>query len=158
MAQGLNNVCCPLGRKPYPLKPWVVQPENGRRMRKIGSIAASTVTVGTLTPVLQFNTPIGYDGVIDTIVCGLMAAGGTGFVEGSGVVVWRLAANQRFLEDMGNVLFSLGSLAIPIPTPGSGLRIYSGNQITFYVDITAGGVITPTATIVCGVFGWEYSR
>lgn len=164
MAQGLDTVCCPKGRKPYPLKPWVVQPENGRRFRKISSIsAAQSATLpydGTNVPVLQFNTPIGYDGVIDTIICGLMANGSTGFVEGSGVVTWRLSADRRYLEDVGALTFSQGSLAIPVPTPGSGLRIYSGNQITFAVSISAGGVgvINPAAVIVCGTFGWEYSR
>ena len=162
MEAGLDTVCCPKGRKPYPLRPWVVQPENGRRFRKIGSFAVAGATYDgtTQSVVLQYNVPIGYDAVIDTVVCNINANGATGFTEGSGQLTWVLFANLRHLEDMGDVEFSLGSLITPIPTPGSGLRVYSGNQITFSVifSVAAAGVINPAATIVCATYGWEYSR
>lgn len=141
--------------------PWITMPLAGRRFREIGSFAvAGAVYDGvTISNVLSFLVPVGYDGVIDTVICGI-AGPNTGFIEGSGQITWRLAANQRYLRDVGNLQFSLGSLITPVPDPNSGLRIYSGNNITFGVtfSVAASGVINPASTIVCSCMGWVYPR
>lgn len=162
MAEGLDRVCCPKGRAPYSERPWIFQPDSGRPLREIGSKSVSAIPfTSTNTAVLQFPIPIGYDGVIDSIVCGLTANGATGFIEGSGDIVWRLAAitssQPRYLRDMGNILFSQGSLLTPTHTL-NGLRVYSGDLITFYASIPATSLISPAATVVCACMGWIYSR
>lgn len=161
--RGLDTLCCPQGRAPYTERPWIFMPDSGRRFREIGSeLVASITQDGTNQAILQFPVPVGYDGVIDTVVCGVTANGATGFIEGSGDVTWRLAADSisqpRYLRDMGNILYSLGSLTVPIPTPNSNLRVYSGNLVTFYAAIPAVNPLTPTANIVCSCSGWFYSR
>jgi len=177
--EGLMKICCPSGgRQPYALPPYIAMPDSGRRFKEIGSVLVGTNPPSitppndVMVPVLQFSVPIGYDGVIDTVICGLApgAGGSTGFVEGSGTIVWRVACSvannptvvsqPRFLRNLGNLQFSLGSLAVPIPTPNSSLRVYSGNLITVYADFFASGsgVLDPTATVVCSLSGWFYGR
>lgn len=162
MAEGIDKVCCPKGRAPYSERPWIFQPDSGRPLREIGSKAVAAIPfTSTNTVVLQFPIPIGYDGVIDSIVCGLTANGATGFIEGSGDMVWRLAAitssQPRYLRDMGNILFSQGSLLTPTHTL-NGLRVYSGDLVTFYASIPAISLVNINATVVCGCMGWIYSR
>lgn len=140
--------------------PWVTMPSAGRRIREIGSFPVSSASfTGDSHAVLVFQVPVGYDGVIDTIVCNIQPTASSNFVEGSGMLVWRLDANGRYLRDVGNIQFSLGSLSAPVPTTNSGLRIYSGNIVTFSVVFNASGSgINPAAVIVCAAFGWVYPR
>jgi hypothetical protein len=169
VAGGLNQICCPRGREPYILKPYIAMPDSGRRFREINSILVGTnppVAGDTLVAVLSFTVPIGYDGVIDTVVLGTTpgTSGSTGFIEGSGTLAWRVAADAiatpRFLRDLGNVQFSIGSLTIPVPTPNSSLRVYSGDLVTVYADFFASGrgVLAPDASVVASLSGWFYSR
>lgn len=171
VGNGLDQVCCPQGRPPYALKPYIAMPDSGRRFKQVSSVLVGTnppASGDTLVSVLSFTVPIGYDGIIDTVICGVTPNGATpsGFVEGSGTLAWRVAAdaininNIRWLRDLGNILFSYGSLTIPIPTPNSSLRVYSGDLIAFYADFfsTGMGVLDPGATVVCGLSGWFYSR
>ena len=140
--------------------PWISLPGNGRRINKTGSLVVGDGPfIGVNQAVLTYLVPVGYDGIIDTIVCNVMGAN-NGFVEGSGTITWRLAANQRYLRDLGNIQFSRGSLLTPVQTSNSGNRIYSGNLITFYVSISAAaaGVIDPNAVIVCAALGYIYPR
>jgi hypothetical protein len=139
--------------------PWITQPPQGRRFRELGSfpIADAVYDGATLSTVLQFLVPVGYDGIIDTVIANI-SGNNNGFIEGSGQISWRLAANKRYLRDVGNLQFSLGSLITPIPDPNSGLRIYSGNIVNFYVTFSAAAVGTLTGTIVCACMGWIYPR
>jgi len=165
MAMGLDIVCCPRGRAPYTERPWIMIPDSGRRFKQTGYFSTTNATFnGDEHTVTQLSVPIGYDGVIDTVICGISANGPTGFVEGSGTLLWRVASDQysqpRYLRDLGNIQSSLGSLLNPTPTINSGWRVYSGNVITFYVvfPTSGSGVISNTATITCSLGGWFYAR
>jgi hypothetical protein len=169
VSNGLDQVCCPQGRQPYPLKPYIAMPDSGRRFKEVSSVLVGTnpPAVGdTLVPVLSFPVPIGYDGVVDTVFFNVApgSSGPSGFIEGSGTIAGRVAAdtisNPRWLRDLGNILFSYGSLTIPVPTTNSSLRIYSGDLVTFYADFFASGsgVLAPDATVVVGLSGYFYSR
>ena len=156
-------------RKLYPSPPWVTMPPEGRRFRPI-SVAPLTQfqTLGvfnaTDTVVLQMRVPLGYDGVISDVVCQFT---GQGFNEGSGDIVWRLAADYlplgagltggRYLRDMGNLLVSLGSLTQPSPVPRGGLRIYSWDLVTFFANISAAATAA-NGNIICSVAGWTWPR
>lgn len=157
---GLRTICCPQGRPKYAQRPWIAMPKEGRRFKPIGYLAVADVMpfTGTDQLVLDVYVPTGYDGVITDVVCGVTAAGPTGFVEGSGDVAWRLAADGRFLRDLGNIRSSLGSLTSPSPVPRGGLRVFSRNRLQFYVSIAIGAPINPLARIVCSITGWFYPR
>lgn len=140
--------------------PYINMPPQGRRFREIGSILVSSGTFDgvTVTPVLTFLIPVGYDGIITMLVCNVQGQS-TGFVEGSGVISWRLSANGRYLRDSGNLQYSLGSLLTPSADVGTGLRVFSGNIVEFGVTFSTGaGVLNPTANILCACYGWIYPR
>lgn len=164
MAVGLERVCCPKGRAPYAERPFIFMPDSGRPIREVGSKNVSAVPfTSTNTAILQFPVPVGYDGVIDTVICGLTANGATGFIEGSGDIVWRLAgitgSQPRYLRDCGNILFSQGSLLNAVQQGNTrNLRIYSGDLVTFYASIPPASLINPAAKVVCACMGWFYSR
>jgi hypothetical protein len=162
---GFDAYCCPDGRKPYLERPWVKMPDSGRRFRVINSVVVGDQTFDSSNVVVtQMQVPIGYDGVIDSYSCGISGATPTGFVEGSGTLLWRLAADAtrdpRFLRDLGQIRFSLGSLTVPVATSNSSLRIYSGNLVTFFAvfDSSGMGVLNNDSVVVCSISGWVYSR
>jgi hypothetical protein len=161
--QGLNKICCPMGRRKYQTRPWVQMPAEGRQFKPVGiSNALSTYApfTGANIPVLTVLVPLGYDGVITDYVCEVSAAGATGFVEGSGTVTWRLSADGRYLRDVGNIKVTMGSLIQPSPVPRGGLRVWSHNLIQFSVALQAGAeaILNPAAVIICSINGWFYAR
>lgn len=141
--------------------PWVTMPSAGRRFRELASLNFSTATPVfdgvTVNPVLSWLVPVGYDGVIDTIIANISGSA-NGFIEGSGQIAWRLAANQRYLRDVGNLQFSIGSLITPIPDTNSGLRVYSGNIVTMGASFSAGASGVLSGVLICAVYGWIYPR
>ncbi len=159
---GLHTLCCPRGRPAYPFPPWVRMPKEGRRFKPISTLLISTAIPFTGLPVnvLTERVPYGYDGVIEDIVCEVLADSSTGFTEGSGTVAWRLSADGRYLRDEGNLEVSVGSLTNPSPIPRGSLRVYSGNLLKFDVAFQVGaeGVLNPLARVVCSITGWYYPR
>jgi hypothetical protein len=166
---GLNQICCPQGRKPYPQRPWIAMPSEGRRFKPIGILPIPAGpplnTVYNVVPPGQtslLTVPLGYDGIITDMVCELTAPGSqsTGFVEGSGDVIWRLNIQGRFARDFGNIITTLGSLVYPSPVPRGGIRVWSGNVVNFEVVFgnNAQTTLNPAATVICSVTGWVYPR
>jgi hypothetical protein len=162
--EGLNKICCPVGRRKYPTRPWVQMPAEGRQFKPVGIsqplINYAPFNSATSIPVLTVLVPLGYDGVITDYVCEVSAAGATGFVEGSGTVTWRLSADGRYLRDVGNIQVTMGSLIQPSPVPRGGLRVWSHNLIQFSVALETGmeAVLNPAAVVICSINGWFYAR
>lgn len=165
-----NGGLCKQTQRKYNSPPWVSMPSEGRRFRPIESspltdFGAPGPFTGIDVVVLQMRVPLGYDGVISDVVCGFS---GSGFIEGSGDVVWRLAADYlpigggnftggRYLRDMGNILTSLGSLTQPSPVPRGGLRIYSNDLVTFFCNVSAVATIA-NGSILTSLGGWFWPR
>lgn len=148
-AGGLQEICCPSNYK-YAKPPYLVMPPEGRQYQQINSIALPADPSGDVI-VLQFRVPTGYDGVITSIVNFYT---GTGFVEGSGDLIWRLKVGQKWARNLGEINTTLGSLTSPCQLFRGGIRVYTEQYITYYANV-------PTATlsggrVVCGVFGWYY--
>jgi hypothetical protein len=165
VGMGLTKICCPMGRRKYPTRPWVQMPAEGRQFKPVGvSNTIGSLATDVNVAVLTVQVPTGYDGVITDYVCEVAAsAGGAasgGFVEGSGQIIWRLAADGRYLRDLGNIEVTMGSLIQPSPVPRGGLRVFSKNIITFFADIAGAtvGLLDPNARIVCSVSGWFWAR
>jgi len=161
---GLQQICCPKGRPPYTQRPWVAMPKEGRRFKPISTLLVDDAIpfTGVDVAVMQVRVPVGYDGVISDVCCEIVPGPGgvTGFLEGSGDITWRLAANTRFLRDLGNLKVSVGSLTTPSPVPRGMLRVYSQDLLTFFVNFAIGAEasISNTARIVCSITGWFYPR
>jgi hypothetical protein len=164
---------CNQTQRKYNSPPWVSMPSEGRRFRPIESTPLSAFQVpgpafnGLDTVVLQMRVPLGYDGVISDVV---FSFGGSGFIEGSGDITWRLAADYlpagggstdvtggRYLRDMGNVTTSLGSLVQPSPVPRGGLRIYSNDLVTIICNIAVAATAA-NGNIITSISGWTWPR
>lgn len=86
-------------------------PAQARPFRAALGIVTPVPAVGDQT-VVSVRTPLGYDGVVTGLFWGYS---GQGFLEGSGDILWRLKINQRYVKDLSNTPFQLGSPRLPLP-------------------------------------------
>jgi hypothetical protein len=164
-AGGILAVVSPFRRRLLELgnwgEPWMRMPADGVRFPPfVGSIPmpAPPYNIAVNYPVLAFVVPTGYDGVL---VGFTQLYTGTGFVEGSGDIHWRVQINRRWVRAMGDMTTSMGSLQQPTTATPGGVRVQSRQQVTFYVGFPLGADARLTVVgerIVCGVSGWFYPQ
>jgi hypothetical protein len=147
---GLQKLCC-VSQYKYATPPWLKMPGEGRQYQEIDSIPLPA-NDGLNHVVTQFVVPTGYDGVITSIANFYT---GVGFVEGSGDLVWRLLIARRWARNLGNIDTTLGSLTSPCPLFRGGIRVFSDQLITYYVNVPVASALVG-GRVVCGVFGWFY--
>lgn len=139
------------------VKPWVDAPYGAATFNPNKAIPLpDPATIDAV--VLSFRVPLGYDGIVlGQYQC--YRGGGT-FVEGSGDIVWRVRVNGRYLRDMGNMQFTLGSPQRLSPCPG-GLWLMSGNLVEYVVSApnTSGSLPLPgQGNILASLHGWFFPR
>lgn len=141
--------------KPSPIER---MPPGGREIQEMAALPLSSVpSTSTDTAILTFKVPIGYDAIITHVTNTF--ANGTGFIEGTGGIVWRVRVGNVFARNLGNILFSFGSLSEPFVIPGVGIPAISGQTITYYVNIPVTSPVSgASAQIVCAIFGWAWPR
>jgi hypothetical protein len=151
---GIEAVCCPAMSNAGVTPPWIAMPPEGRRFQQIGSIPTGVVENTDLL-VLTFDVPLGYDGVIVSIVQMFTAAG---FAEGSGDLNWRIRINRRWLKDFGNTTTTLGTVAAPCMIYRGGIRLRTKQVVSYFVNLGTGatGRLDPNGRIICACFGWFY--
>jgi hypothetical protein len=138
------------------LSPYANMPPGGREIQQMAALPLSSIVFGVDTPVLTFTAPVGYDGIITEVVNFFT---GTGFAEGSGGLIWRVKIGNSFARNLGNILFTYGSLQDHFVIPGVGIPIVSGQIFTYYVNVPVGSPVGgQTPQIVCGAFGWFFAR
>ena len=104
--------------------------------------------------VLEFWVPTGYS-------CSLLAYytiyTGTGFVQGSGDIVWRLKIGNAWARNMGSLPYAMGSSSGTV-TLGTAIELESDDRVQFVVNVpNLSGLIQVGASyILCGVQGWLY--
>lgn len=143
--------------------PWIVMPREGRPFRPVGTLALSQMAFyGVDTPALIEIVPTGYDGVVTEVICEISAPTppGSGFIEGSGDLVWRLSADGRYLRDYGNMTVSHGSMRVQSSALRKGVRVYTDNRVVLSVAVApaAAAVLNPQSTIICSIQGWYWPR
>jgi hypothetical protein len=133
--------------------PWQVQPANGRRIQQTAAITLPAE--GTETTVLTYRVPVGWDGVVFSVV-NLFT--GAGFNEASGDITWRVRVNQWWLKGLNEITTTMGSLEFPYQLEGGGYRLLSGQDVTYTATLGAGasGRLAPTGRILCALSGWIY--
>jgi hypothetical protein len=153
---GLEMVCQTMRKKRYLKAPWVEMPPEGERLQKVGSIPLPVAELVD-TPILDFTMPIGWDGVGTNI---MMTVAGSGFVEGSGDVVWRMQVGQRWIPDFSNVIFSLNDLRNPHALVGGYIRLLSLQRVQIFAMLGAGalGRLDPAGRLNAAVVGWQYPK
>ena len=104
--------------------------------------------------VLEFWVPTGYH-------CSLLAYytvyTGTGFVQGSGDIAWRIRVGNAWARNAGNLLFALGDSAGTV-TLGTAIELVGDDRVQFQVNVpnTSGLILVGASYILCGVQGWLY--
>lgn len=152
---GLQGLCCPTKPKGG-APPWVAMPSEGRRFQQIGSIVLPVVA-NTDTLVTTLAVPTGYDGVIVSVVNMFT---GTGFVEGSGDLHYRIQINRRWLKDYGDIQTTMGTVASPCMIYRGGVKLRTQEVVRYWVSVTPAGLgnLLPGGRIVCAFFGWFYPQ
>ena len=84
-AGGLEKISCP-GAIVYDKPPYLVMPPQGRQFQETASIPLPANN-GLDTLVVAWTVPTGYDGVLTSVI---NMWTGTGFVEGSNDLIWRI--------------------------------------------------------------------
>jgi hypothetical protein len=153
---GLAETCRRVEGPRYEVPPWNVMPPQGRRFQYINTIALPG-NVGVDNVVINFQVPVGYDGIIKALVNRFL---GVGFVEGSGDLAWRVRLSRRFAYDFGNILTSLGDLTSPCQMRSGGVQIFSHQTIQYLVNLgpLAAAHLDPNGRILCAISGWFWPR
>jgi hypothetical protein len=147
------------GRKPdcfaVPEREWVDQTYGTIVFNPQGAIPLPSPATGD-TVIFSFLVPIGYDGMI----LGQYNIVTSTFTQGSGDIVWRIAAAGRYLKDRGDIVVSIGTNRRLYPVPG-GLQLRSGNLVQFICNAqNTGGSLPPpgTAFVLAGLHGVFWPR
>jgi hypothetical protein len=109
---------------------------------------------GVDVAVVDWTVPTGYEARIYAYYC---IYTGTGFVQGSGDIVWGLRAGLNWVRNMGGLLYSVGSLASPFPVQDY-VAAKANQRIIFQVSVPnlSGTIQVGTSRILCGVQGWLF--
>jgi hypothetical protein len=106
-------------------------------------------------PVVTMTVPANY---VHVLLAYYTVYGGTGFVQGSGDIIWRLRTGNQWAKGMGSMPFALGGLANPF-TIEQYIVVRGGQTITMYVNVPnlSGNVQSGSAYVLCGLQGWSYA-
>lgn len=135
----------------YPVPPQIQMPATGQRFDKNRSIPLPPNN-GLNATVLTYTVPQGWDGVIISFVNEWT---GTGFVEGSGDLIWRVKINETWLFDYSDIRFSLGSLQSRYPLEGAYIQLRGGDTVRYFVNHAIASALSG-GRIVTGIAGWIY--
>jgi hypothetical protein len=120
-----------------------------------GSILTPTTASGD-NVLVSARVPQGYDGLMQGVYWAYL---GQFFEQGSGDIVWRVKLNQRYVENLGNVPFALGSNISPMPLT-QGQILLSGQQYQLIVKVPnlSGMIQIGAARIIGGMLGFYWPR
>ncbi len=141
---------------PWPVDgEWGSVPEQAVRFNKTGGIVTPTTVSGD-NVVVSWRVPVGYDGLLTGTYFGYS---GSGFVQGSGDIITRLRINQRYVKDLSNNPFLLGSPVLPLPMT-EGQILLSGMTVQSIVNVPnlSGQIVVGQSTIFAGQVGFLWPR
>lgn len=107
-------------------------------------------TPGVDIPVLVMLVPQGYDGIIKWISNNAINTAPP-FLPGE--LVWKIEINGRPVRNFGNILQEKGTIYQGREI--SPIRIFSGNTVTYTVQLTSSSTLTGGET-VCSLTGYYY--
>lgn len=139
--------------------PWVVPPPAETPVSARGTIAAPAYGVQAL--VASFQVPQAMEAVITSILCSF---DGSGFIQGSGAIVWSIDINRPLGATQqgysppyfGSIITQLGSLTMGAWAIPGGLRLSERDTIRFKVTTGAPVGIGAPNYITCMLQGWYY--
>ena len=129
-------------------------PDGGVKFYERGSII-TPIALPVPTTIMQFVAPTGYLGIVYGIT---LHYTGTGFVEGSGDIVWRvMIGNAWAAPGLGNCLFQLGTVGQCLSLTDY-LPANSNQRISVSVQVpnTSGNIQVGASRILATLQGWYY--
>ena len=113
----------------------------------------------TATDILVFQerVPLGYDGYIDTLT---NVWNGTGFVEGSGSITWRVKIDQRYIPYYEAITVTLGTLSVPYAVIGQAIPLLSNQLVQYFANFAVGSdaVLNMGGATICAATGYIWPR
>jgi hypothetical protein len=145
--------------RPCGLPPYIQPPPNSVRWQpgKDQPLTIPAVPAGVDQLVFSERIPLGYDGILIALT---NIWNGTGFVEGSGTITWRVKIDRRFIPFYDDILVSLGTLAVPYDVVGQGIQLLSGQLVQYFVNfaVGSGGVLNAGGKTICAATGYIWPR
>lgn len=143
--------------RPVGLPAYIQPPRNSTRWQPRGSLVIPVLPAGADQLVFDERVPLGYDGVLIAVT---NFWGGTGFVEASGDITWRVKIDRRFVPFFDSIVTTMGSLSVPFDVQGQGIPIFSGQLVQYYANFLAGseGRLNVGGQTVCAVTGYIWPR
>lgn len=112
-----------VGRGGYDLPPWLFPSVDSRHLFRAGSVEVGVF--GTIQEILAYTVPAGFQAVITHV---MHAYEGTGFIPGTGSILWQIDVDRqagaaqpsgRVVDGFLNVAIPLGTYEMPWPVQGS---------------------------------------
>lgn len=129
-----------------------MMPAEGREWYERASIITPAINPAPGQLVLDFQCPSGYRGLLYGITNLYL---GTGFVQGSGDLIWRLQIGNGWVRDMGEMLYMLGAVGQPFPLSDQYLIAPNQRVRMFVQTVNASGLIqVGVARMVMELQGW----
>ena len=155
-----KNYCDIMSQRPRPhgLPPYIQPPKNAVRWQPRGQLVLPVgPETGTDLLVFQEQIPLGYDGLLIALT---NTWNGTGFVEASGTITWRVKIDQRFIPYYDTILTTLGSLAVPFDIVGQGIPLLSHQLVQYFVNFAVGsdGILNGGGQTICAASGYIWPR
>jgi hypothetical protein len=118
-----------------------------------GSIVTPAPADGDVA-VCEFEVPEGYYGYLTGF---WWAYTGTGYVEGSTDIYWRIKISDWYPEGYGAVRFQMGTPTDPLTVTGMlPLRSRETVKLIVFVKNDSGFIQVGTSRIIGGIRGWLY--
>lgn len=143
----------PMGSAANPVvasqRPWIQEPTGSIPFDEQGVVAApGAPQPGVSIPVVSFQCPQGYDGVINWISNNVTDPA---YIDGSGDLIWAILINGRPVRNFGMITVQKGTLAQGREI--SPIRLFSGDIVSYTVQFAAGAV---TGQVICSLSGYFY--
>ena len=153
-----RDFCQIMAARPVPkgLPPYFQPPRNSTRWKPSGRLQIPVAPAGVDQLVFAERIPLGYDGVLIQVN---NSWNGSGFVEGSGDITWRVKKDRVFVPYYEAITTTLGRLAVP-PGEGQGIALFSGQLVQFYVNFQAGSEarLNGNGLTLCSFQGFTWPR
>jgi hypothetical protein len=155
-----KEYCQIIDSRPIPvgLPPYIQPPKNAVRWRPDGLlIIPAGPETATDIVVFQERVPLGYDGLL---VAMTNVWNGTGFIEGSGDISWRVKIDRRFIPFFDSIIMTQGEISIPVDIVGQGIPLLSNQLVQYFVNFGLGSEtrLNATGTTYCAVTGYIWPR
>lgn len=160
-----EHYCAIVNGRPRPsgLPPYIQPPKNSVRWQP-GKDTALTIPLagdpllGTDQLVFSDRMSAGYDGLIILLS---NVWNGTGFVEFSGDITWRVKIDRRFIPFYDTILGTLSNLSVTAgEVVGQGIQVFSGQLVQYYVNFAVGSTdrLNSGGKTQCAISGYKWPR